>query len=190
MHVSGKKPITEPAFLISFDDGYRDLLITKEYFKMNNIKPVIFLLADGEHANRAELDTKRPFLTKENIFELKNAGWNIGSHTLTHPDMLALKGTEIDKEVLASRTALEQQIGLPVPYFAYPKGEYSPEVLGAIRKAGYTLAFSMNEGLVAKGSNPLTVPRIGVDRTHTFGEFKALFSPAVMGFKSMVKKFI
>jgi cellulose synthase/poly-beta-1,6-N-acetylglucosamine synthase-like glycosyltransferase/glycosyltransferase involved in cell wall biosynthesis/O-antigen/teichoic acid export membrane protein/peptidoglycan/xylan/chitin deacetylase (PgdA/CDA1 family) len=188
LHITGQKIIHEPSFLLAFDDGYRDLLFTQDYFIEHGIKPVVFLIADAERANRTELDTERPLLSREEALELAGAGWDVGSHSATHADTALLNEAEIAEEIVDSRKVLEHKLNIPIRYFAYPKGKYSPAVISAVREAGYALAFSMDEGFVTENTNPVAVPRIGVDRTHTFPEFKALFSPFLIAFRVWVRK--
>lgn len=187
LHVSGKHVIKEPSFLIAFDDGYKDILRTKEYFKERGIKPVALILGDSPNANKAELDANRAFLTSQEILELKNYGWDIGCHSMTHRDFSSLLKEERGLEIIESKSRLELILGFPIKYFAYPKGVYSDEILQSVKQAGYNLAFSMDEGFVNTGDDPMKVFRIGVDRTHSFIEFKYLTSSLVISFRRGVK---
>ncbi|MDO8572386.1 MAG: polysaccharide deacetylase family protein [bacterium] len=187
LHVSGKHVIKEPSFLIAFDDGYKDILRTKEYFKERGIKPVSLVLGDSPHANQNELGGDRPFLSLSEIQELKKSGWDIGCHSMTHQDFSSLSKEERDLEIIESKLKLESILGFPIKYFAYPKGVYSDEILQSVKQAGYNLAFSMDEGFVNTGDDPMKVFRIGVDRTHSFIEFKYLTSPLVISFRQRVK---
>ena len=45
----------------------------------------------------------------------------------------------------------------------------------------------MNDGMISKNSDPLLLPRVGVDASHSFNEFKMLFSPSVIWFRSLLK---
>ena len=180
LHMSGEKIIEEPSFLLTFDDGYADTMYAKNYFQKLGIKPVAFVLADSESANHKELDGNRQFLSVNEIMELKTAGWDIGCHSATHADFSKLSSEELQNEVGEAKAKLESRLGFPIKYFAYPKGKYSQEIIDNVKKAGYQYAFSMDNGYVSPNISHFTVPRIGVDRTHSFTEFRFFVSPAVM----------
>ena len=44
-----------------------------------------------------------------------------------------------------------------------PKGVYSKKVINAVKKAGYSYAFSMDDDLITFRTHPLAIPRIGID---------------------------
>lgn len=184
----GKKSSVKSSFAITFDDGYRDILKLKNYFRKKGIRPAFFILSDHAKANRKELGTHREFLNKEEIKSLVNDGWILGCHSATHSDFSTLSREEVYKEVIGSKKQLEKELGCDVNYFAYPKGRYSKEILDLVKKAGYKLALSMDDGFIFKNTCLITVPRIGVDKTHSYNEFKTLFLPSVVIFKSIIKK--
>ena len=187
-HLTGGKAITHPSFTITFDDGYKDVLQTKEYFKSLGIRPAVFILSDRNNVLEKELDTKREFLNAHDILELKEAGWDIGCHSATHADFSRLDKDGIKKEIIDAKMNLEKELGMPISYFSYPKGKYSPEILSAVGKAGYTLGVSMDDICLNRTTNLLALPRIGVDNTHTFREFKALHTLPAMLFRRFIKK--
>lgn len=187
LYLKGKKVINNPSFVITFDDGYKDILKTKTYFKKLGIKPGLFVLSDSIHANFQELGTKRKFLTERNIKNLKNSGWEIGSHSATHSDLTTLDKQTLLDEIKISKKELEKKLGFKINYFAYPKGRYSLKVLKVVRESGFNLGLSMDDGVINKGINKLVIPRIGVDRTHNFSEFKNIFSPAVVLVRGFIK---
>jgi glycosyltransferase involved in cell wall biosynthesis/peptidoglycan/xylan/chitin deacetylase (PgdA/CDA1 family) len=188
--ISGHSIQTKPGFLICFDDGYKDILISKYYFQKLGIKPIVFALADPEHANRGELETMRELLSLNDLRQLKQVGWDIGCHSATHANFGALNPEGIRKEVADAKTTLEHTLGFQIKYFAYPKGIYNNNILSAAAQAGYSLAFSMDDGIISSQTNPLIIPRIGVDRTHNFYEFKALTTSAVTVMKKLLRKLL
>ncbi len=183
-----KKRISRPGFILTFDDGYREIFWVKDFLKKRGIKPTVFLLAEPSAADRAELATKRDFLKKREILSLIKDGWTVGCHSATHPDFGKLDEESRQKEIAGAKAKLEKQLGIKIDFFAFPKGRYTPAILAAVKRAGFVLGFGMESGLISPRSNPLMIPRIGVDRTHTFPEFRALSSPWVIGAKSYLRK--
>jgi peptidoglycan/xylan/chitin deacetylase (PgdA/CDA1 family) len=187
-YISGKKQLRKPGVVITFDDGYKDILQTKKFFKKLGIRPALFLLADTSRVNYSELATKRPFLNKKEVLSLVSSGWELGSHSDTHPNLADLAEKQVLEEVLGSKSRLESWLGLPIRFFAYPRGRYSDSVLRFVKKAKYELGLTMDDGFIGKRSNPFLLPRVGVDRTHTFAEFQFAFVPSVVLFRQLIKK--
>ncbi len=47
------------------------------------------------------------------------------------------------------------------------------------------MALSMDAGFINQKTDLFKVPRVGVDRSHTFMEFKYIFSPSVIRIKKL-----
>ena len=126
-------------------------------------------------------------MTIKEIQNLKKSGWTIGSHSKTHADFFALSKEQIQQEIIGSKKELEKTLKSKIKYFAYPKGRYTEEVLKTVKKAGYRLALSMDSDRIDKKTSRYTVPRVGVDRTHSLNEFRMLFIPSVVATKKLIK---
>ena len=74
------------------------------------------------------------------------AGWELGAHTMTHPDLSTLDYDACRKEIEQSRVALEEIAGAPVETFAYPFGRYGPEAIAAARESGLIAAVTTGSG--------------------------------------------
>ena len=85
-------------------------------------------------------------MTAEQLRELAGAGWELGAHTMTHPDMSALDYDACLKEICDGRNALEEISGAPVETFAYPFGSYGPAALSAARDSGMIAALTTGSG--------------------------------------------
>ncbi len=186
-YLDGKKVLNKNAFIITFDDGYKNLLKTVDIFKNKSINPTVFLLSDKGKIKRKEISTKRSILKKNEILVLKSAGWEIGSHSKTHPDLTKSSKESLLEEVLGSKKELEKNLNLKVNYFAYPKGRYTKNAIEVVKKSGYKLGLTVDDNFICKKSNKFLLPRIGIDGTHSFEEFKASFTPSVVSFRNMVK---
>lgn len=186
----GERTLDRPSFVVTFDDGYRDVLDMRTFLLDKGICPTIFVLADSEHADTEELGTNREFLTAAEIRVLSESGWEVGCHSATHGDFWVMTPERIREEVVGAKEKLEHNLGLPVRYFAYPRGRYTEEAKHVIRDAGYDLALSMDDGFLSIKTDLLSVPRIGVDRTHTLKEFGVIHTDAAIMFRRMAKKII
>lgn len=139
--------------LITFDDGYMDNYTTAlPILQKYGFKATLFLIVKkvGD----------RDCLTWKEVKELDQAGWDIQSHTLTHPDLTTLDAKTLKHELAASKATLEKELGKPILFFAYPSGKYNDTVVQAVKNAGYLMAFSTQKGWTDEKMNPLLVHRV------------------------------
>lgn len=189
-HIRGEIVINTPAFAVTFDDGYKSIMQTKPFLDSLNIIPAFFVLSRSLDANHTELDSNYEFLSVADMKELVRAGWIIGSHSATHGDFWAMDEDQVAAEVYQSKVDLEKEVEVPVKYFAYPRGRYNKNVLSEVRRAGYSMALSMDDGMIGVGQDLYTVPRTGINRTHSFSEFKSSFPPTAIYFRKLIKRFL
>ena len=86
----------------------------------------------------------------------------IGSHTVTHPHLTHLTDKELDVELRLSRERLEDELGRPCRYFAYPYGEHDLRVRRAVEAAGYEAAFALRR--TGERRNRYALPRVDLYR--------------------------
>jgi len=86
----------------------------------------------------------------------------LGSHSLTHPDLRKLDDEALAFELADSKTAVERITGRPCRTFAYPYGLYDERVVRAVGAAGYELAFAWLPGPWL----PLEAPRLPAPPRH------------------------
>ena len=97
------------------------------------------------------------------VRQLLADGWELASHTLTHPDLPGLDARSMTHEVSRSRAVLRAKFGVSVDFFCYPAGRYDAGVIRAVRQAGYLGATTTVEGL-ARPEEPYELRRIRVSR--------------------------
>ncbi|MCX5741453.1 MAG: polysaccharide deacetylase family protein [Proteobacteria bacterium] len=69
------------------------------------------------------------------------AGFGIGSHSVTHPNLRAANARTLEKEIDGSIRTLAGQIGKPVGVFRAPYGALGPAGRARLKKLGLTEAF-------------------------------------------------
>lgn len=186
----GKGNFKDPSFVLTFDDGYKDVLKVKSFLDSFGIQPTIFVLSDTKRVRRDELENNTRLLGIKDIKNLIRSGWEIGSHSATHQLLTELEEFELKKEVQESKKTLEKSLLTKVEYFAYPKGRYSEQVLNSVKDADYKLAFTMDDLLINKNNDKFKIPRIGVNGTHSLSEFRTLASPTVVQFRKLAKQML
>lgn len=181
-----KSFFTQPGFIICFDDGYRDILVSVGFLKERGVCPIVFPLADPTRVNRCQLGTDKELLASKELNYLFSQGWEIGCHSATHADFSQLNDFELKKETLGAREKMMKEVEAGGYLFAYPKGWSSQKVTKKVAEAGFILAFGMGSGYIDQESDRFNLPRIGVDGSHSFSEFKALSSPSVVKLRGFI----
>jgi peptidoglycan/xylan/chitin deacetylase (PgdA/CDA1 family) len=92
---------------------------------------------------------------------LVDAGWEVGSHTRTHPRLPELTDAELATELRGSRRDCEQRLGVPCRSIAYPYGAVDRRVAEAVADAGYSFAAEL-PGSFRTPSESLRWPRVGL----------------------------
>lgn len=85
-------------------------------------------------------------------------GIEIGSHTLTHPDLRQLSRIDLREELVGSKQWLEDLVGRDVEAFCYPRGLQNRRVRRATADAGYTFARTTRSTAWTLPQNPYLVP--------------------------------
>lgn len=142
--------------VISFDDGYPSHTKTARPVLAKHKWPGVLFL-EYRNVNSAETG-----LTASMVNKLIASGWEIGSHTISHPDLTTLGPEELQTEVAGSREEIETKFKVRVDYFCYPAGKYNDEVVKAVESAGYTGAVTVDDGL-AKPEDPFRLARVRID---------------------------
>lgn len=84
----------------------------------------------------------------------------IGSHGVTHAILPECGDRDLDYELRDSKRFLEEIIGSPVNYVAYPRGDYDRRVIERTRTAGYTAGFTIDARNL--GCARFELPRVGI----------------------------
>jgi peptidoglycan/xylan/chitin deacetylase (PgdA/CDA1 family) len=95
---------------------------------------------------------------------LREAGMQIGAHTVSHPILATLDRQAAADEIVRSRERLEAILGERVGLFAYPNGkpgaDYLPDVHPAlVRELGFDAAVSTTWGASRRGDDPFQIKR-------------------------------
>lgn len=140
--------------VISFDDGYRSVADAAwPHLQRQSWPGVLNLTVKNLHVSGG--------LSQYNVRRLLADGWELASHTLTHPDLPSLDASALTREVSRSRAVLRAKFGVPVDFFCYPAGRYDARVIRAVRRAGYLGATTTVDGL-ARPAHPYELRRVRV----------------------------
>ena len=130
--------------VLTFDDGYKDFFRTAvPILNGLNFSATVFILAelvgDIGRWRRKELQASA-MLDWDEIHGAIDAGYEIGSHGLYHPNYLHLSIEGLKQEIAGSKEIIEENIKIPVVSFAYPYNVYNEQISGIVKEAGYKYA--------------------------------------------------
>jgi peptidoglycan/xylan/chitin deacetylase (PgdA/CDA1 family) len=87
---------------------------------------------------------------------------SFGSHTVSHAMLDMLPSDKVEQEVADCALQIHRETGVSTKLFAYPNGNYSPQVLSILSGLDVKAAVTTNRGLVNGNSVLLELPRIAV----------------------------
>lgn len=163
--IQAKGPLPEKTVVLTFDDGFRNFYteafpVLAEF----GFRATVFVVTDfcGGHndwpGNPAELP-RSELLSWEEIKELDEAGFEFGSHTRTHADLVKLSQEQVADELAGSRSAIQHQLGRDVTSFAFPFGR-SNQLVRRRAMHEYTAACSTDLGMVDSLSDLSSLKRV------------------------------
>ena len=159
-------PLPARPLIITFDDGHANTYVYAfPILEKHGFDAVIYMVANRLWSTG--------FLSAAQLTELTEAGWEVGSHSLSHADLTTRAGRELRLEIFGSREQLEVSLGQEVTSFAYPFGAFSPKVADQVRAAGYQTAMGLGMSTLQGKGNLYYLSRIPVDGSWTMSEFAA-----------------
>ncbi|HEY5052025.1 MAG TPA: polysaccharide deacetylase family protein [Solirubrobacterales bacterium] len=141
------------AVAVTFDDGYRSVYeLARPILDSYGIPATVFIptrLMQGQRRltwagidswlggpHESELEP----MSVEELRLLAGSGWEIGSHSLTHPRLPQLDDGELRDQLTTSRRECTEMVGVECTSIAYPYGAVDGRVLRASEGAGYSAA--------------------------------------------------
>ena len=183
------------AVAVTFDDAYRSVLELGEPILARLGWPAtVFVPTDFagterpmswpgiDHWAGGEFDRELVPMSWEELDGLAARGWEIGSHTCSHPHLTELEDAVLEDELRRSKSVCEERLGRACESIAYPYGDHDARVVEVARRAGYRTAGTLPSRMDAR--DPLRWPRVGVYYGDDLRRFKAKVSPLVRGLRA------
>lgn len=163
------------AVAITFDDGYLDNhRIAAEELERAGL-PACFFICTGFIGSdtQARWDVRdgatSEWMTWDDVRDLARRGFEIGAHTVSHPDLGRIAAAEAEREIGESRERLERELGTGVDLFCYPFGnrqQLSNINRDVVRRSGVRCCFSCYGGTVSPGDDPFELERAPISLWH------------------------
>lgn len=174
-------PLPPKPILITFDDGYANnyeqaFPILKNFGYRATLFVVVQTVGWDNRWHDPKSEIRINMISWTQLKELQKAGWEIGSHTMNHPNLQKIELKEVKIEMEKSRSVIGEFLEETPNTFAYPYG--SGEDVSVIRdkakEAGYRVAVGVHAGKWALEhfqSSPYNLPRIFVRGDETMLDF-------------------
>ena len=122
-------------------------------------------------------------MTWDQLGELERSGWEVGSHTRSHPRLSQVADdAELADELEGSKRVCEERLGHPCDSIAYPYGDHDERVVEAAGRAGYRYGLTLPARLHAE--RELAWPRVGVYHVDSGRRFRLKVSPGLRALRA------
>lgn len=102
-------------------------------------------------------------MSSAEVKTLRQAGMQIGAHTVSHPILARLRDDEAMQEIQTSKEFLQDLLGERIGLFAYPNGkpgeDYSAQTVNVVRQLDFDAAVSTTWGTTSPGDDLLQIRR-------------------------------
>lgn len=178
------------AVALTFDDGYRSLLeAALPAMARHGHRGTVFLASglvglSAREAGARNADLDRDMLGWDEAGELLRCGWEIGSHSVSHPDLTQLDGAACERELGNSRAEIERRLGCAVTSLAYPYGRVDDRVRAAAARH-YRLACTTRLAHHRATGDPLRIDRVDTYYLQETGRFDRLLAGRLDGWLTL-----
>jgi peptidoglycan/xylan/chitin deacetylase (PgdA/CDA1 family) len=131
--LSGEVACPPRPIALTFDDGYADAFTGALPVLQRYGMAATFYIISG-------LVGQPGYMTWDQLGALRDAGMEIGAHTVNHYDLTSLDWATADYEIVQSKADLEQHLGISVRSFCYPTGLYNGALAEQVRADGFASA--------------------------------------------------
>lgn len=134
---------------VTFDDGFQSILINAlPVMYARKIPATIFVttgflgktpgwLHDSNHKDADEL-----ILTREQLKQLPADKVAIGSHCVTHPNLITIDEKNAIQEISQSKRTLEEILNKSIYLLSFPHGAYNEKIVEMSKEVKYKRVFS------------------------------------------------
>jgi peptidoglycan/xylan/chitin deacetylase (PgdA/CDA1 family) len=161
---------------VTFDDGYQSVIENAlPELAHRRIPLMIFVPTDRLGKRPTWLTDPADSLSKEvvmSVDQLKTLDFNLvslGSHGVTHSNLLLLAEADAKKEIYQSKQFLENLLCTHIDALSFPYGAFNHTHVEIARQAGYKRVFSILPTLAA---SEYVTGRVSVDPTDWIMEFR------------------
>lgn len=147
-----------PRVCVTFDDGFENLIENAiPVLEQLGVPATLFVVPGNWGRNpmwrmpRGHPEADERLMDEAQIQTLvKDRGFQVGSHTLTHTDLLSLPMIEVCRELSESKVVIENTLGVPITAVAFPYGACNDSIINEAAKVGYVSACTLEPRLYGR----------------------------------------
>lgn len=163
----GIAPLPARPVVLTFDDGFANLLehavplLTELGFRAT-----IFVVSGccgktNDWPDQAPNIPRLPLLSWSELAQMAAAGFEMGAHSVTHRALTEITQAEAEREIVESKTIIEERLGRPVKTFAYPFGMFARANYEVVREH-FRGACSVEMGKARRENDRHQLPRLDI----------------------------
>ena len=168
-YMGGDIALPKKSIVLTFDDGWENVLNAVPVLNEFQFKASFWIIT--------EAGIGRDYVEWSDVIALgRNPDFEVYSHTATHPwDPWSNLVTWVDgddprfgpadalRELVDSKRLLEDKLGQPVPYLAWPVGWYNDRLVEMAKQVGYEGLLTAEDGANGSGDDAYQIRRLFVD---------------------------
>ena len=164
----GEKGIPAKSAIVSIDDGYiSGYSVGWPILKKFGYPFTMFIYTDYVKGGPKSGGQS---ISWEQLAEMRDAGVDIQSHTVSHSSLNAKKGKNdeqygawLKNEIAGSKELLEQKLGIQIKAIAYPYGLHNDAVRETVKQAGYEAAFTVYGQRIGHSAEATMIGRYAIE---------------------------
>lgn len=170
LYAALKKQVTLPnkSIILTFDDGYIDFFINAyPILQKYNFQATVFIPTG--------LMDQGYYLQWDQIKQMQDSGLiSFQAHTVNHAQLTILPTSSALWEMTESKKVLQEKLGIPVNFMAYPYGSANSTVIELSKQAGFVGAVGTWRGDIQSEGTIYNLPRIRINGTVSLDSFITL----------------
>jgi len=163
--ITNQTYLSEKSVILTFDDGYMDFYYNAyPILQKYNIRATVFI--------PTILMNQGYYLTWQQIKEMSSSGLiTLGSHCFHHYHLTTLSPEAIEFELKESKKILQDTLGVPINFLAYPYGSTNNQIIEGVKKAGYIGAVGTWPSKIQSEGTIFNMPRLRISGGITLQDF-------------------
>lgn len=181
-YVQGKLTLPVKTVVLTFDDGYQNnIMYAYPILKKYGFHATIFVIGNRVQEHTVQFEpTQKSYLSRDemkssaDVFEYHSHTYDLHRKNFIKCGRIASSGLDVTK--IEKDISRMKESGIDSPYFSYPFGEYSTQMIYYLQKNGYRMGFSVRQGMVRPGDRMMTLNRLTVTTSTDLSELFQSYS--------------
>ncbi|MGZ8259090.1 MAG: polysaccharide deacetylase family protein [Caldimonas sp.] len=167
--MKGEIALPPNAVVLAFEDGWKSALNATPVLDKHRFKASFWIITGngigGDYLGWSDIEKLAAEPRYEFYSHTVSHPWDPSNNLVTWVQGPAKNEGRRDAlhELGESKRVLEQRLGRPVPYLAWPSGWFDDTLVKLAQEAGYTALFTTEPGLNRRGDDVLRVRRTFID---------------------------